>query len=87
MASARSASRLAVEAEAAVLAGHPDAAGRLERAATAARENAIAAAVVERAADLLRGRREALQVHALTFARLGCDHQRRRTEALATKPK
>jgi len=71
--------RLAVEAEAAVLAGHPDAAGRLERAATAARENAIAAAVVERAADLLRGRREAL--------RLGCDHQRRRTEALATKPK
>lgn len=72
----------ALWAEAAVLAGHPDAATRLKRAAIATRENEIAATIVKRAADLLRGKREALRSHALTFARLGCDYQRRRTEAL-----
>ncbi|HSW26004.1 MAG TPA: hypothetical protein VLJ62_24800 [Burkholderiaceae bacterium] len=71
--------------EAAVLAGHADAAARVERGAAATRENAIAAAIVERAADLLRGRHDALDVHAETFARLGCDYQRRRTEILARR--
>jgi len=59
---------------------------RVERGAAATRENAIAAAIVARAADLLRGRHDALDVHAATFARLGCDYQRRRTETLASRP-
>lgn len=71
--------------EAAVLAGHADAAARVQRGVPATRENAVAAAIVERAADLLLGRREALHVHATTFARLGCDYQRRRTETLASR--
>jgi predicted ATPase/DNA-binding CsgD family transcriptional regulator len=72
----------ALWAEAAVLAGHADAAARLQRSAHATRENPIAAALVARAADLLHGRRDALRAHAQTFAGLGCDYQRRRTEAL-----
>jgi predicted ATPase/DNA-binding CsgD family transcriptional regulator len=72
----------ALWAEAAVLSRHPDAGARLERAAAATRENAIAATVVERAADLLRGPLEPLHTHARTFARLGCVYQRRRTESL-----
>jgi hypothetical protein len=72
----------ALWAEAAVLSRHPDAGVRLERAAAATRENAIAAAVVERAADLLCGRLDALHTHTRTFARLGCIYQRRRTETL-----
>ena len=71
--------------EAAVLARHPDAAMRVERGVAATHENAIAEAIVARAADLLRGRHEALHVHATTFARLGCDYQRRRTETLARR--
>lgn len=70
-------------AEAAVLAGQPDAPVRLQRAAAATRENEIAAAIVRRAADLLGGRREALPAHEQVFARLGCDYQRRRTQVLA----
>jgi predicted ATPase/DNA-binding CsgD family transcriptional regulator len=73
--------------EAAVLADHADAAARLARAASATRENAIAAAIVERAGDFLRGRRAALSAHAGTFARLGCDYQRRRTETLGRSGK
>jgi predicted ATPase/DNA-binding CsgD family transcriptional regulator len=69
--------------EAAVLTGHADAAERVGRGAIAARENAVAATIVARAADLLRGDREAVRVHAETFARLGCEYQRRRTEVLA----
>jgi hypothetical protein len=72
----------ALWAEAAVLSGHPDARARLERGAAATRENAIAAAVVERAADLLHGRLDTLHTHARTFTRLGCTYQRRRTEGL-----
>jgi len=72
----------ALWAEAAVLAGHPDAANRLPRAAVATRENDIAATIVKRATDLLRGQRRPLREHAQAFARLGCDYQRRRTERL-----
>lgn len=75
----------ALWAEAAVLAAHPDAATRVVRAAEATRENAIAAVIVARAADLLHGRRRALQAHAETFARRGCDYQRQRTEVLARR--
>ena len=73
----------ALWAEAAVLAAHSEAASRVQRAAVATRENEIAATIVQRAADLLHGKRRALRSHAKTFARLGCDYQRRRTEALA----
>jgi tetratricopeptide (TPR) repeat protein len=73
----------ALWAEAAVLGTHPEAKRRLERAAEATCDNAIAATIVQRAADLARGRRSALRAHAQTFADLGCDYQRRRTEALA----
>jgi predicted ATPase/DNA-binding CsgD family transcriptional regulator len=72
----------ALWAEAAVLASHTGAAERVQRAAAATRENDVAATIVKRAADLLRGERKALRSHARTFARLGCDYQRRRTEAL-----
>lgn len=75
----------ALWAEAAVLTAHPDAATRIRRAAIATRENEIAATIVKRAADLRRGKRTALRSHAQAFARLGCDYQRRRTEALDTK--
>jgi predicted ATPase/DNA-binding CsgD family transcriptional regulator len=74
----------ALWAEAAVLAGHADAATRVRRAAIATRENEIAATMVQRAADLLHGRHEALRAHAEAFARLGCDYQRRRTQVLET---
>jgi predicted ATPase/DNA-binding CsgD family transcriptional regulator len=76
----------ALWAEAAVLAGHAEAASRVQRAAVATRENEIAATMVQRAADLLHGRHEALRAHAEVFARLGCDYQRRRTQALEIKP-
>jgi hypothetical protein len=71
--------------EAAVLAGHADAAARVQRGAAATRENPVAAAIVARAADLLSGRPDALHAHATTFARLGCGYQRRRTEMLANR--
>jgi hypothetical protein len=69
-------------AEAAVLAGHPDAATRIRRAGVATRENEIAATIVKRAEDLLLGKRKALRSHTQAFARLGCNYQRLRTEAL-----
>jgi hypothetical protein len=56
----------------------------VRRAAIATRENEIAATMVQRAADLLHGRHEALRAHAEAFARLGCDYQRRRTQVLET---
>jgi predicted ATPase/DNA-binding CsgD family transcriptional regulator len=71
-------------AEAAVLGGHPQAASRLEHAADATRENEVATTIVRRAADLLEGRRARLRVHAQTFARLGCDYQRRRSETMVS---
>ncbi len=73
----------ALWAEAAVLAGHPEAAPRLLRAAAATRDNEIAATIVKRATDLLHGKRKAMRAHARVFDRLGCDYQRRRTEVLA----
>ena len=38
--------------------------------------------LIEGAANLRGGRRDALRTHARTFVRLGCDKQRRRTEVL-----
>jgi hypothetical protein len=72
----------ALWAESAVLAGHPEAQTRLRRSIDATRENPIATAMVQRAADLDRGDGEAVRRHAHTFAELGCRYQQRRTQAL-----
>jgi hypothetical protein len=71
----------AVWAEAAVLAGHPDAAARLTGAARAAADNPIAAAVVARAAALATpgGDRDALLVAAAALRAAGCRYQWART--------
>jgi hypothetical protein len=72
----------ALWAEAAVLARHPEAETRLHRARQATVENPIASVIVERAAHLTTGDDHTLRRHAQTFAELGCDYQRRRTERL-----
>ena len=66
-------------AEAAVLAGRPDAAERLERARTRAADNPVATAVVDRAAALLAGETSALPALATRLTRLGCTYQATRT--------
>jgi predicted ATPase/DNA-binding CsgD family transcriptional regulator len=77
----------ALWAEAAVLEGHADAAVRIERSRHAARDNPIATAMVERAAAINNGDREALLRLAITFARLGCPYQQARTARIAARPR
>ncbi len=69
----------ALWAEAAVLGGHPDAEVRLQESRSAAQANPIAAAIVERAADLAAGQARDLSRHARSFAALHCPYQERRT--------
>ncbi len=76
----------ALWAEAAVLEHHPNAAARVERSRHAARDNPIATAMVERAAALITGDREALARLAITFAGLGCPYQQARTARMAAGP-
>jgi predicted ATPase/DNA-binding CsgD family transcriptional regulator len=76
----------ALWAEAAVLEHHPNAAARVERSRHAARDNPIATAMVERAATLITGDREALARLAITFAGLGCPYQQARTARMAAGP-
>jgi hypothetical protein len=73
----------ALWAEAAVLDHHRDAAARVERSRSAARDNPIAAAMVERAAAVAAGDRDALVRLAVTFAQLGCPYQQSRTSWMA----
>jgi hypothetical protein len=73
----------AVWSEAAVLAGHPDAADRIDRSRHAARDNPIAVAVVERAAAIAARDRDRLVRFAITFAQLGCPYQQARSGRLA----
>jgi predicted ATPase/DNA-binding CsgD family transcriptional regulator len=73
----------ALLAEAAVLAGHRDAAVRIERSRPAARDNPIAAAVVERAAAVGARDHDRVVPFAITFAQLGCLYQQARTGRLA----
>lgn len=75
----------ALWAEAAVLAGHRDAEVRLDRSRPAARDNPIAAAVVERAAAVAAGDHDRLVRFAITFAQLGCPYQQARTGRLAAR--
>ena len=73
----------ALWAEAAVLDHHPDAAARIERSRHAARDNPIATAIIERAAAINAGDRDALVRLAITFAQLGCPYQQARTGQIA----
>ncbi len=70
-------------AEAAVLAGEPDAEARVEAARSIAAPNPIAAAVVARAAALAAGDTAALVRVADTVAEAGCPYQWARTMILA----
>jgi predicted ATPase/DNA-binding CsgD family transcriptional regulator len=68
----------ALWAEAAVVTGHPDAAGRIRRARLATWDNPVAAAIVERAAALA-GDRAGLAPAAAALSAAGCRYQWART--------
>jgi hypothetical protein len=74
---------VAVRAEAAVLAGHPDATDHLASARPLVAGNPIATAIVDRAAALLDGDHDGLLATATVFETAGCPYQRARTLILA----
>lgn len=74
---------VALRAEAAVLAGSPDAAERVAAARTVVAGNPVAEAIVERAQSLLDGDRERLLATAEAFDATGCRYQSARTLVLA----
>ncbi|MGX7674339.1 ATP-binding protein [Plantactinospora sp. DSM 117369] len=74
---------VALRAEAAVLAGSPDARDRLAEARSIVAGNPVADAMVERAAALLDGDQEALLAAADAFDAVGCRYQSARTLVLA----
>ncbi|MFF5208513.1 ATP-binding protein [Streptosporangium sp. NPDC000396] len=74
---------VALRAEAAVLAGSPDARDRLAEARTIVAGNPVAGAIVERAEALLDGDQEALLATADAFDAAGCRYQSARTMVLA----
>jgi predicted ATPase/DNA-binding CsgD family transcriptional regulator len=74
---------LALRAEAAVLAGHPDASHHLSVARPTVAGNPIATAILDRAAALLDDDHERLPTIAAAFETAGCPYQRARTLILA----
>jgi predicted ATPase/DNA-binding CsgD family transcriptional regulator len=74
---------VALRAEAAVLAGSPDARDRLAEARTVVAGNPVAGALVQRAEALLDGDREALLAAAAAFDAVGCRYQAARTLVFA----
>jgi predicted ATPase/DNA-binding CsgD family transcriptional regulator len=74
---------IALRAEAAVLAGHPDANHHLAAARPIVAGNPIATAIVDRAAALRDDDRERLLRTAAVFEAAGCPYQRARTLILA----
>jgi predicted ATPase/DNA-binding CsgD family transcriptional regulator len=74
---------VALRAEAAVLAGHPDAARHLAAARPVVAGNPIAGAILDRAAALLDGDHGRLLATATAFETAGCPYQRARTLILA----
>ncbi|WP_261808480.1 LuxR C-terminal-related transcriptional regulator [Nonomuraea sp. C10] len=74
---------VALRAEAAVLAGSPDARDRVAGARAVVAGNPVAGAIVERAGALLDGDREALPALAAAFDAAGCRYQSARTLVLA----
>ena len=75
----------AVKAEAAVLAGVPDASALLAQAHAASTGNPMASAITRRAAALASGDRTAVEAAAAEFAAAGSAYQRDRTRALAQR--
>ena len=75
----------AVKAEAAVLAGAPDASALLAQARAASTGNPMASAITRRAAALASGDRTAVEAAAAEFAAAGSAYQRDRTRALAQR--
>jgi hypothetical protein len=73
----------ALKAEAAVLAGRPEAGDRVEQARKIAAGNPIATAILDRAGALLAGNRETLLVTAVAFDAAGCPYQCARSLMLA----
>jgi predicted ATPase/DNA-binding CsgD family transcriptional regulator len=74
---------LALRAEAAVLAGHPDAGRHLAVARPVVAGNPIATAILDRAAALLDDHHERLPAIAAAFETADCPYQRARTLILA----
>lgn len=74
---------IALRAEAAVLAGHPDAAHHLVTAYPIVGENPVATAILDRATALLDGDLERVLATAAAFEIAGCPYQRARTLILA----
>jgi hypothetical protein len=74
---------IALRAEAAVLAGHPDANHHLTAARPIVAGNPIATAILDRAAALLDTDHERLLTTAAAFEAVGCPYQRARTLILA----
>ncbi len=74
---------VALHAEAAVLAGHPDASHHLTAARPIVAGNPIATAILDRAAALLDADRERLLTTAVAFEAAGCAYQHARTLILA----
>jgi predicted ATPase/DNA-binding CsgD family transcriptional regulator len=74
---------VALRAEAAVLAGSPDAREQVAAASTVVAGNPVAGAIVRRAEALLDGDRAALLATAETFDAAGCPYQSARTLLLA----
>ncbi|GAB3414205.1 ATP-binding protein [Flindersiella endophytica] len=74
---------MALRAEAAVLAGAPEAADLLAKARTTVAGNPVAAAIVERAAALLDNDQKRLLATAAAFDAAGCRYQVARTLILA----
>ncbi|TMR35939.1 ATPase, partial [Nonomuraea zeae] len=74
---------VALRAEAAVLAGSPDARDHLAEARTIVAGNPVATAMVDRAGALLDGDQEALLATADAFDAAGCRYQAARTMVLA----
>lgn len=76
----------ALWAEAAVLAGQQDAAGRIKRARQAADGNPIALAIADRSAALAAADRDGMLAAAERLRAAGCRYQRARTLVLAGGP-
>lgn len=74
---------VALRAETAVLAGHPDARARIDAAWTVVAGNPVATAQVDRAAALLDGDLPRQLAAAAAFAAAGCPYQSARTLLLA----
>ena len=74
---------VALRAEAAVLAGHPDATDHLASARPVVAGNPIAGAILDRAEALLDDDHERLLATAVAFETAGCPYQRARTLILA----